>query len=463
MKPQSLELFAGFGGVGIALEKMGYTVAAAVEREAKPAEVYQRNHPGTPVCVASVADVDYTPYYGVDLMHGSPPCQNFSQARDPNLPPHADADVGLEMIRAAAECRPRLITLENVPGYRNPPKRRKDGTMPRFIFGEICEGLSRLGYTAIVHPVTKRHHVYAWDKLGGPQARRRLMARWVRRDCLDDLPIEGRDLFATHCWGWALEPIARPTTGWYAALADLLAVMPDGKLAPWQERALIKGGWLSEDGRLLVGKMKHSTRGVVAAASDDPSFTVTAGMQGTRALFVGGRLDRKTGAVESVLGDSAAPVITTKMLDTRALLLPKGVAPRGVVGDGFLSSRVKEEFEPANTVIAHRGELTALLFPRASGRTDDNGGTADQPSPTLKALGHCQHYRQFDAMLSDASVKCLDTRCLARLQGFPDWFELPDVAYVAGKGIGNAVPPPMYQAIVGPMLRAIVQPTEVAA
>lgn len=428
MKPQSLELFAGFGGVGIALESMGYTVAAAVEREAKPAEVYQRNHPGTPIHVASVADVDYTPYRGIEdlLLHGSPPCQNFSQARSKNLPAHADADVGLEMIRAAAECRPRLITLENVPGYRNPPKRRKDGTMPRFIFGEICEGLSRLGYTAIVHPVTKRHHVYAWDKLGGPQARRRLMARWVRRDCLDDLPIEGRDLFATHCWGWALEPIARPTAGWYAALADLLAVMPDGKLAPWQERALIKGGWLSEDGRLLVGKMKHSTRGVVAAASDDPSFTVTAGMQGTRALFVGGRLDRKTGAVESVLGDSAAPVITTKMLDTRALLLP-----------------------------------------RVSGRTDDNGAlknvrTADQPSPTLKALDHCQHYRQFDAMLSDASVKCLDTRCLARLQGFPDWFELPEVAYVAGKGIGNAVPPPMYQAIVGPLLGQSKQ-LEVAA
>ena len=421
MKPQALELFAGFGGVGIALESMGYTVAAAVEREAKPAEVYQRNHPGTPVRVASVADVDYTPYYGVDLMHGSPPCQNFSQARSKNLPAHADADVGLEMIRAAAECRPRLITLENVPGY-----------LKSDVFRQICEGFAQLGYVAIVHPATKDHHVYSWDRLGGPQGRRRLMARWVRRDCLDDLPIEGRDLFATHCWGWALEPIARPTSGWYAAIGDLLAVMPDGKLAPWQERALIKGGWLSEDGRLLVGKMQHSTRGVVAAAGDDPSFTVTAGMQGTKAL-----------------------------------LLPKGVAPRGVVGDGFLSSRVKEEFEPANTVIAHRGELTALLFPRVSGRTDDNGAlknvrTADQPSPTLKALGHCQHYRQFDAMLSDASVKCLDTRCLARLQGFPDWFELPDVAYVAGKGIGNAVPPPMYQAIVGPLLGQSKQ-LEVAA
>lgn len=416
MKRQSLELFAGFGGVGIALESMGYTVAAAVEREAKPAEVYQRNHPGTPVHVASVADVDYTPYRDIEdlLLHGSPPCQNFSQARSKHLPAHADADVGLEMVRAAAECRPRLITLENVPGY-----------LKSDVFRQICQGFAQLGYVAIVHPATKDHHVYSWDKLGGPQGRRRLMARWVRRDCLDDLPIEGRDLFATHCWGWALEPIARPTAGWYAAITDLLAVMPDGKLAPWQERALIKGGWLSEDGRLLVGKMKHSTRGVVAAAGDDPSFTVTAGMQGTRALLVH-PTDQRTCPIAPP--ESPSPTITCN-------------------GSGNL----------------HK----ALLLPRVSGRTDDNGAlknvrTADQPSPTLKALGHCQHYRQFDAMLADASVKCLDTRCLARLQGFPDWFELPEVAYVAGKGIGNAVPPPMYEAIVGPLLRQLKQ-LEVAA
>jgi len=347
MKPRALELFAGFGGVGIALESMGYTVAAAVEREAKPAEVYQRNHPGTPVCVASVADVDYTPYYGVDLMHGSPPCQNFSQARSKNLPAHADADVGLEMVRAAAECRPRLITLENVPSYRSSD-----------VFRQICEGFAQLGYVAIVHPATQDHHVYSWDKLGGPQGRRRLMARWVRRDCLDDLPIEGRDLFATHCWGWALEPIARPTSGWYAATKDL--DLPIGEFAPWQREAIAKSMW-------------------------------------------------------------------PYLLDVNQ---------------------------------------SRYLIPRVGARLDRHGAIkwaakAISPAPTVKALGHCQHWRQFNVVIAG---KCYDItpRFLARLQGFPDWFELPPVAYVVGKGIGNAVPPPMYRAIVGPLLGRSTQ-LEVAA
>lgn len=356
IQPEALELFAGFGGVAIALKNLGVSVTAAVEREARPAEVYQCNHPGTPVHVAAVGDVDYTPYRGVYLMHGSPPCQNFSQARDSNLPPHADADAGLEMIRAAAECRPRLITLENVQGYKVSP-----------VFAEICTELAKLGYVAIVHPTTQDHCVYSWDKLGGPQARKRLFARWVHQDYLDDLPITAidRNLFGvSKCWGQDLEPIPHPTAGWYAAIADLLDAMPDGSLAPWQERALIKGGWLSEEGdRRLVGKMQHSTK--------------------------------------------------------------------------------------------------ALLVPRVGGRTDENGAlknirTSDLPAPTIKALGHDQHYRQLDAILENASVKCLDTRCFARLQGFPDWFELPTAGYVAGKGIGNAVPPPMYEAIAGPMLRAIV-------
>lgn len=39
------------------------------------------------------------------------------------------------------------------------------------------------------------------------------------------------------------------------------------------------------------------------------------------------------------------------------------------------------------------------------------------------------------------------TRCLARFQTFPDWFELPDKKTLACKGIGNAEPPLLKQRI----------------
>jgi site-specific DNA-cytosine methylase len=139
--------------------------------------------------------------------------------------------------------------------------------------------------------------------------------------------------------------------------------------------------------------------------------------------------------------------------------------------------------------------LTALLIPRVGARLSDGSikqvTPDDHPAPTLRALGHDAHWWQFDALLVDgkpteygtritvnqqndpsmtiaatcykngpralidqAIVKQLNPRCLARLQGFPDWFKLPDVNYLAGKVVGNAVPPPFYEAIVGPLVNA---------
>jgi DNA-cytosine methyltransferase len=42
----------------------------------------------------------------------------------------------------------------------------------------------------------------------------------------------------------------------------------------------------------------------------------------------------------------------------------------------------------------------------------------------------------------------MSVRCLARFQGFPDWFALPDDRKLACRGIGNAVPPGLYQAVL---------------
>jgi len=42
--------------------------------------------------------------------------------------------------------------------------------------------------------------------------------------------------------------------------------------------------------------------------------------------------------------------------------------------------------------------------------------------------------------LDGGRVVALNSRCLARLQTLPDWYELPEKASLAGKGIGNGVP-----------------------
>jgi len=63
---------------------------------------------------------------------------------------------------------------------------------------------------------------------------------------------------------------------------------------------------------------------------------------------------------------------------------------------------------------------------------------ATQNSARLKALG-------------GGRVVAFTPRGVARLQSFPDWYELPDTKTLTGRGLGNSVPPLMYERIIGGM------------
>jgi len=62
---------------------------------------------------------------------------------------------------------------------------------------------------------------------------------------------------------------------------------------------------------------------------------------------------------------------------------------------------------------------------------------ATSPSPTITSNHGAGKYRAF----VNGRVVKMTPRALARFQSFPDWYELPDSASLAAKGIGNAVPP----------------------
>lgn len=55
---------------------------------------------------------------------------------------------------------------------------------------------------------------------------------------------------------------------------------------------------------------------------------------------------------------------------------------------------------------------------------------------------------RFIDLIHRRQVLQLNTRALARFQSFPDWYVLPDVISIAGRIIGNAVPPAMARSLV---------------
>lgn len=105
--------------------------------------------------------------------------------------------------------------------------------------------------------------------------------------------------------------------------------------------------------------------------------------------------------------------------------------------------------EPAETITAGNNQagIKAFLVDGINARNFGNDITVlseDDPCNTITSSINKGLHRGY----ANGRVVRLSTRCLARLQSFPDWYELPAKTTLACKGIGNAVPPLLYQRII---------------
>lgn len=157
---QSIDLFAGAGGLSLGLKKSGFNPVLAVEINSHAANTYKANFPSTKVHDDTVTNVDFSKYRGaIDLVAGGPPCQPFSVAGhqksfdDPR-------DMIPEFIRAVREVKPRAFLLENVAGLYSPRHRE-------YLTKAIVE-LESLGYIV-------QHKIHNASEYGVPQDRLRLI------------------------------------------------------------------------------------------------------------------------------------------------------------------------------------------------------------------------------------------------------------------------------------------------
>jgi DNA-cytosine methyltransferase len=230
-------IFSGGGGADAALRKLGFKIVGALEREPKIAAVYRENF-GDHIAVADALGFDYRRWEGIDLLHASPVCKGYSNARSRELPPHPDNNVGYACIEAIEAIRPRWFTLENVSDYR-----KSD------VYKAIHACLEKHGYRTFQKVINCKDH-------GVPQNRKRLVLV-ASRDNID-----------------YRFPEPKPEIGWYAAIEHLLPDCPETTFAEWQKRRL-----KDFDFTCLINEDGKRSRGVPA---DAPSPTVTASGSGAR-------------------------------------------------------------------------------------------------------------------------------------------------------------------------------------
>ena len=156
-----LDLFSGIGGFSLGLHWAGMRTVAFCERDGFAAGVLRRHWP----CVPVYADVrrltarrlrdDGVPW--AEVLCGGFPCQDTSLAgRGAGLEGSRSGLWG-DMVRLVAECGPRWVVAENVPGLRGRGADR------------VCGELEALGYA--VWPV-----VVGAVHAGAPHRRQRV---WV--------------------------------------------------------------------------------------------------------------------------------------------------------------------------------------------------------------------------------------------------------------------------------------------
>lgn len=111
----SLEICAGAGGAALGVEQAGFHHVALVEIEPPACATLRLNRPGWNVIEGDLREFHAWPFVGIDLLAGGVPCPPFSTA---GLQGGAgdDRDLFPEALRLVAECRPRAVMLENVPG-----------------------------------------------------------------------------------------------------------------------------------------------------------------------------------------------------------------------------------------------------------------------------------------------------------------------------------------------------------
>lgn len=168
----SIELFAGGGGLALGMEQAGFHHVMLNEFDHHACDTLRLNRPHWNVIEDDLHNVDFTQYKGkVDFLSGGFPCQAFSYAGKQGGFEDARGTLFFEMARAIKECQPLVFMGENVKGLTS----HDDGRTFQVIKNTIAE----LGYT-LVEPRVLKAIMYKV-----PQKRERIILVAIRNDIAD--------------------------------------------------------------------------------------------------------------------------------------------------------------------------------------------------------------------------------------------------------------------------------------
>tara|TARA_Y100001960_G_C14766009_1_gene877007 strand:- start:2021 stop:2914 length:894 start_codon:yes stop_codon:yes gene_type:complete len=113
---QTVDLFAGCGGLSLGFQKAGFSINAAYDNWTPAVEVYRENftHPVHQMDLENSEFVcSYIKQYSPEVIIGGPPCQDFSIAGERNES-SGRANLTISFAKIVAKAKPTWVVMENV-------------------------------------------------------------------------------------------------------------------------------------------------------------------------------------------------------------------------------------------------------------------------------------------------------------------------------------------------------------
>jgi len=410
--PTIATLFSGGEGVGCGARAAGLRHLWGIEIDDAVAQVARDN--GFNVETADIIEVDPTRYETPTVLHASPPCPSFSVAKQGRRETDDDIRIAQATARFIEELRPQYFTLENVWGYRKAES-----------WAIIRDALNRCGYWFDLA------HVNAAD-FGGPQTRKRMIIRAALGQMVPQLPAP------------------EPWVGWHAAVEDLIPTLPDSEFAPWQLARMSTK--LRES--LLVDSAGYLD-GVVTRHRDEPANTIIANhsRRPMRAFLIGSQNAGQKWNSGIKPEDTPAMTITAKQ-EPRAILVGGANTSKVQAAPGV---GVSQPDEPTRTVtctnsVAWRAVLVGGQYarPASEGSGPRPAQTRDASEPAFTVT--TRNKGDWRGQQTPGRIVQMTPRALARFQAFPDSYRLTGNRRLDCKVIGMAVPPMLYEKLVGQLI-----------
>lgn len=414
-----VDLFSGIGGFRVALDSLGGTSVGFSEIDKKAIETYQRNF-NDPVThhLGDVTKITKLPE--VDLVVGGVPCQSWSVAGKRRGFDDPRGKLWYDAIRMVELSQPRAFIFENVKGLADPRNKAN--------LDLITESFEAIGYSV-------KHQLLNSFDFGAPQNRSRIFLVGFRSDMATaakkfkyPLP-RARELSI----GSLIDGIKQVKVSKKSFDPKLI----HGAIIPRSRNAFQKVDELNDFFIFCDTRGGHST-----IHSWDIYDTIELEKEICLAVMKNRRKKRYGTADGNPMSEAdiveLVPATTAKELDS---LVGKKIFKR--TNDGkytLVNSKNSSGIDGVYRIFLPNSSIFSTLTAT---------GTRDFIATEYLECDDPSQYKQMfiDQIFKPEKYRQVSSREAARIQGFPDDFVVHESDYSAQKQFGNAVSPPVIEAL----------------